>query len=334
MHSKSLPSFAFLVMCFNHENYILEHLESIKYLVVTHGKGIDVDLIINDDCSIDNTCGVINQWLAFNGSLFRSVQTIFNPKNFGTCASLKNMLMHMKSERFKLTAGDDVYSFENIFDLINYESDEAIISGRPLYLFGKSLAADRLSLWLATATQVIYEEDQMLHRFKHFSYNNAPNIAYRADCVKNKKVTNYLGQFDVIEDWPLQLAIARQFPECRFKLIDRVLVYYRRTAGSTYIVASQRFIEDKIKVYDDLIFHEASQIERVRLLVRRFCFKSQDYWISKLINLDLYFFMASFIYHIGRITKWQRGLNINLEKHRQHYSHIRVAATQARRSFK
>ena len=50
----------------------------------------------------------------------------------------------------------------------------------------------------------------------------------------------------MIEDGPLQIAIARQYPERKFQLINYVLVYYRRTSGSTFLVASDRFINDKV----------------------------------------------------------------------------------------
>ncbi len=44
-------SFTFLTVAYNHEKFILEHLESIRYLMNNYGDGIDVSIIINDDCS-------------------------------------------------------------------------------------------------------------------------------------------------------------------------------------------------------------------------------------------------------------------------------------------
>ena len=160
----------------------------------------------------------------------------------------------MVADRCKLTAGDDVYSFENIFELTHYESDTAIVSGRTLYLLGEKLGVDRIANALATATQVVYQNDSLLHRFKHLSYNNAPNLLYATECILNPNVREYLQRFDVVEDWPLQVAIAREYPKRRMELIDNVLVYYRRTPGSTYIVANQRFVKDKLQVYNDLKF--------------------------------------------------------------------------------
>ena len=40
--------FTFLALAYNHEKYIIEHLESIKYLVEKYGSGINCKIIIND----------------------------------------------------------------------------------------------------------------------------------------------------------------------------------------------------------------------------------------------------------------------------------------------
>jgi glycosyltransferase involved in cell wall biosynthesis len=324
MSTEAKPSFAFLVIAYNHQDYILEHLESIKYLVVTYGAGIDVDLIVNDDFSRDQTPRLVDKWLAINDKLFRYVKTLYNSKNLGTCKSVNNMLSQMVADRCKLTAGDDVYSFENIFDLTQHSENLAMLSGRPLYILKGSLQKGCLYNGMATSSQVIYKNNTLLHRFKHLSYNNAPNILYATECLLHPGVREYLGQFDVTEDWSLQVAIARQFPDRQFKLINQVLVYYRRTAGSTFIVANQRFINDKIKIYDDLIKNEFNKVERLRLANRKICFEKQNRWINKFFNVDFYFFIFSCAYRMFQIYRESAGLNLRLTAHQHHYHKIKA----------
>ena len=81
MHANTKPSFAFLVVTYNHQDYILEHLESIKYLVQTYGTAWDVDLIVNDDASRDQTRTLVDRWLAVHTPMFRHVRTLYNDKN-------------------------------------------------------------------------------------------------------------------------------------------------------------------------------------------------------------------------------------------------------------
>jgi glycosyltransferase involved in cell wall biosynthesis len=326
MQIRAKPSFAFLVVTYNHQDFILEHLESIKYLVQAHGEGIDVDVIINDDCSRDQTQSLVDHWLKINGSLFRHRTTLYNSKNLGTCASVNNMLSNLAADRCKLTAGDDVYSFENIFELTKYDSNVAMVSGRALYLLGDVLGVNRWSNVLATATQVIYQNDSLLHRFKHFSYNNAPNLQYATECLLHPTVRAHLQRFDVTEDWPLQVAIARVFPKRRFKLINEVLVYYRRTAGSTFIVANQRFVKDKIFIYDDLIQNEKNWLEKIRLISRKSCFNIKSNFLNKMLNLDFYFFSAAFTIKLKKIFTENAETYTNIDKHLDHYKKIKEKA--------
>lgn len=326
MAVRNKPSFAFQVLAYNHQAYILEHLESIKYLVQTYAKDIDVDLMVNDDCSKDQTTSLVNAWLELNANLFRHIKKIYNQKNIGTCASVNNMLDHMVADRCKLTAGDDVYSFENIFELTQCSEDAAMVSGRPLYLIGDNLDLDNVANFLVTATQVIYQDDSLLHRFKHLSYSNAPNLLYATECLMHEKVRSYLRKFDVTEDWPLQIAIARQFPIRRFWLIDKVFVYYRRTEGSTYIVANKRFTEDKVKIYDDLISVENNWFEMMRLKSRKFCFLLNRATLSKIINIDIYLFLFSLAVRLIKTYQHHILAKIDVNNHKRHYLLIRASA--------
>jgi hypothetical protein len=205
-----------------------------------------------------------------------------------------------------------------------------MVSGRALSLLDNLLQIDRLSNHLATATELIYEDDALLHRFKHFSYNNAPNLMYATECLLHPNVCKYLGKFDVTEDWPLQIAIARQFPKRKHKLINEVLVYYRRTAGSTYIVANQRFTKDKVQIYGDLIQEENCWFERMRLRSRHFCFKSNSRFINKFANIDFYLFLVSYSFRVLRIFKRSKIVEISIEKHRRHYAKVKAAAQAIR----
>lgn len=314
-------SFAFLVLTYNHQKYILEHLESIKYLVMTHGHNIDVDLIINDDGSKDETCNLISRWLSFNNELFREVITLFNPTNFGTCRSLDNMLAKVKTDECKITAGDDVYSFENIFELTNHGKETAMISGRLLLLFDDKIKEDKLTDLLMTSTQVIYKKNSLIHRFKHFSYNHAPSLLYSKECLLETKVRQYLRRYDVVEDWPLQIAIAREFPRRNFDLIDEVLVYYRRTPGSTYLVANRRFIKDKIEIYNDLIKMESNPLERMRIQSRLMCFEIKNRILKNFFNLDFYMFLISCTFNLVEIIKIKKA-HTKLREHQLHYDEI------------
>lgn len=326
MTQSTKQNFAFLVLAYNHQTYIVEHLESIKYLMQTYAFNIDVDIVINDDCSRDQTKLFIDTWLLANDHLFRSVKKLYNEKNIGTCESVVNMLSVVEAERFKLTAGDDVYSFENIFELTEIPEGVGLLSGFALDLRNGVLSEIKIETFLAIASQVIYRNKQLLMRFKHLSFNNAPNITYSADCLKDPRVLSYLKKFDVVEDWPLQIAISRFFPGMKFELVNKVFVYYRRTPGSIYIVANDRFNSDKINIYNDLIRHEVNVFEKFRLYNRRLCFQFNNRILNKILNIDLYIFMFLVITKLPKIFSLFRKLELNTLMHKLHLELIKQRA--------
>jgi len=319
--------FTFLALAYNHEKYIIEHLESIKYLVESYGSSINCKLIINDDCSKDRTVELIDEWLNQNPSLFHAVVKLYNKDNFGTCASVINMLAHVDTPYLKLTACDDVYSFENIFESMVFEDGVAILSGYPLALIGGELSLDKKDIYSIAASDVIYTNRPLIDRFKYLSNNNAPNIFYNHKYLTDERVLSFLKNFDVVEDWPIQIAIAENFPSAKYKQVDKVFVYYRRTLNSTYLVAGNRFYEDKCKAYNYLICKESNILYKYILKSRLLCFNLNNPHFNKILNIAFYKFVLSVIFKFLKINALQKKLDLKLVKHQVHYDFIREKAS-------
>ncbi|AZL67605.1 glycosyltransferase [Pseudomonas oryziphila] len=326
--STSRVSFAFGVLVFNHESYIIEHLESIRYLIEQYGEGMDFQIIINDDRSKDRSVALVEAWLAKYANLFVSVDRLYNDVNLGTCASVGNMVDALCAKYFKLTAGDDVYSGENIFNVIPDLAVHSIVSGVPLDLTDGVISKSGFDVFHSIAADAIYDQGPLLRRFKGISVNNAPNIIYQVDLLRAPAVRRLLGQFDVVEDLPLQVAIAESGSDASFKLINKVFVYYRRTAGSTYLVATSRFFKDQIKMFEYLIAGESSAVKRFVLMNRMYCFKSGVRIVKRLCNIAVAIYgvkcMLKFWGIRERVARFESDLD--LEAHVRHYALIKGRA--------
>lgn len=318
--------FTFLVVAYNHEKYIIEHLESIKYQIESYAQDFDVDLIVNDDCSKDKTVLLVDSWLNSNNSIFRKIIFLKNPENIGTCASVINMLANVSTDAAKLTAGDDVYSYENIFEYALLSGSCAFLSGIALDLTDGVLSENKIDTFNAIATEVIYKRKPLFSRFKHLSLNNAPNIIYSMECLRNLEVQSHLKNYDVVEDWPLQIAISRQYPSHHFKLVYKTFVYYRRTMGSTYIIANNRFTKDKTLIYDFLIAQEKNYFDVIRLKVRKWCFCKSNAILNKIVNLDFYIYLISTLIRASRIIHKLQQFDSKVTEHSSHYEKIRDRA--------
>lgn len=321
-----LNSFSFLILTYNHEKYIVEHLESIKYQILNHGSEIAIDLLINDDSSKDKTIFLVDLWLHANKSLFRNIKKVYNQNNIGTAASVIALINLINTDMFKMTAGDDIYSFENIFEAAVFSNDFAFHSGFPLY-FKKNLPYfNTLSTYLHVATQHVYAKQNLYERFQRFNYHNAPNLFYNLKYIKSEEILSYLRRYDVIEDWPLQIAISRFYPELKFKYSSKVYVYYRRTSGSIFLTENKRFSKDKLEIYNDLIVNSNSAFVKALLICRAFCFKNQKIPFIKILNFDLWIFFLKSIPFFITILMYRTNSKIDLNMHRQHLNLIGLRA--------
>lgn len=319
-------SFSFLVLAYNHEDYILEHLESIKFLIKSYGEDIDIDIIINDDKSTDKTVEMIEGWLFHNDYLFNSVTKLFNKKNIGTCHSIVNMLSYVSTDYAKLTAGDDVYSYENIFSLADSLKIGPIVSGFPLDLTNGIISEKNLDIKMIISSYYIYKDKSLINRFMWPSNNNAPNTIYDLKCLKSAELIDYLKEFDVVEDLPIQIQIAKQKSKDKFILENKVFTYYRRTLGSTYIVANQRFSKDQVKIFKDLIINEKNYFNIILLKNRLFCFEIENRFLKKFLNISIYKYIFSYLLNSTKIRRYYTELNLNIEMHSEHYKEILASA--------
>ncbi|GKT11849.1 MAG: hypothetical protein ISEC1_P0822 [Thiomicrorhabdus sp.] len=330
-----LNSFAFFVLAYNHEKYIIEHLESIKHLIGSYGSEIRFQLIVNDDCSRDRTTSLIDLWLLDNRNLFFDVVRIYNDNNVGTCLSVRNGLRELKAEHCKITAGDDVYSCEDLFKAVSLYGLNDILSGVPLGILNGELKKNNVDVFNIIASDIVYKNSALMDRLKRISLINAPSIIYKAEYLQDRSVLDFMTEYDVVEDLPIQIAIAESNKQARFYLDDVVYVYYRRTEGSTFIIASERFNKDQSSIFNYLISHESSFFNKLILKNRLMCFLSKSKLVKRFLNIALWVYASkviiNFPYILSRfysfdveITEHQKHLNVIQNKSKNFYSQNRL----------
>lgn len=97
----NLPIVSFVVTSFNYEKYILKTLESIKAQTYK-----DFEIIIVDDCSTDNSCEIIENFISYNQDL--KITLIKNKENIGQLASMINGLKEVKGQFVSFIDSDDI----------------------------------------------------------------------------------------------------------------------------------------------------------------------------------------------------------------------------------
>ena len=92
-----------IVITYNSAQYVLQTLESIKRQTYKN-----IELIVSDDRSSDNTISICKDWVIENKHIFRNVKVLQTPSNGGICHNYNYALQQANGEWIKYIAGDDI----------------------------------------------------------------------------------------------------------------------------------------------------------------------------------------------------------------------------------
>ncbi len=115
MIEKNQPLVAIIVITYNSAKYIVDTLESARNQVYKN-----IELIVSDDCSTDNTAEICREWLSKNKDRFVRTKRITVEKNTGIAANFKRGFHGSSSNWIKFCAGDDALLPNCIEDNINH----------------------------------------------------------------------------------------------------------------------------------------------------------------------------------------------------------------------
>lgn len=243
-----MKSFTFVTLSYNHEKEIEEHLESIKQIVEKFAHDIKVSYILCDDCSRDNTVALVTDWIKKN-PIFQEVTINRNTENIGTVKNFINAISMVKTEDFKLLAGDDKYGAFNIFKLFDNLKQDILIT--PVTPFGNVNSSRRKDMEeLYRTLMYMHSLGKSSNLLQVFNFIPAPGAFYKLSLVKDVTLIDYLRQFRYIEDYPLFYFLLN------IKKIDLVVdnhsyVYYRISSGISTNVTSKlhkEYLKDLEKV--------------------------------------------------------------------------------------
>lgn len=325
--------FTFVVITYNHEAYVLEHLESIAHQIREHGQGSTFQLIIADDASKDRTLDLARHWLGQHEGLFVDVQIYTQATNQGTCHNYTKVWPQVRGELCKLTAGDDVYSCENLLSEWRRLRGFDMSSGYPLNLIDGHLSWPAFFNLNMVASNRIYGRGDYMKRLLGISFSHTPSLMFSTRVLRDDVIRDFVRRFAVTEDYPMHVKMAERFAPLSFAQSPLVHIYYRRTAGSTYLVRSASFDQDKLAIFTYLRDHVAKGVERVLMRNRMFCYRLRSRWARRLLNLNYVVYAARLALNGLGVWRDYSQLKPELEKHRRHYQTLRSRADAQRAAF-
>ena len=222
------PIISIVVITYNSSEFLVETLESIYKQTYKN-----IELIISDDCSTDNTIELCEQWIKQYGKRFILTDIVTSKKNTGVAANCNRGYSAASGEWIKGIAGDDILLPNCIESYINYiESNTDIsICVSKARCFHKSLQNDFVygNIIPSIENQHIYELNA-IDQLKILLKGNiivTPTMFLKREIFLNYPFNEL---YRYMEDIPFLINITKNNIKIHF--LDEVTVLYRFTTQS------------------------------------------------------------------------------------------------------
>ncbi|MDY0276982.1 MAG: glycosyltransferase family 2 protein [Acholeplasma sp.] len=218
--------FTFVILTYNHEDFVCDHLNSIKYQITSFGIGMSFDLIIADDNSTDKTQCIIDQWIIKNKSLFNRIKLLYNQQRRGTCYNFSNAIKNVQTEIFNCLDGDDLYTWNNIFPIFDYFDNYDVVY-TPILKFKDLVSGwNKNSFYTSLADVKFYE----YNKAKWSKYYVSPPFScghFFKKSLFTESLLSFIEKFDLIEDRAMWIKLFEENPSLKIKLLNNFQILYR-----------------------------------------------------------------------------------------------------------
>jgi alpha-1,3-rhamnosyltransferase len=223
---KDSPLVSIIVITYNSSKYVLETLESAR--LQTYG---NIELIVSDDCSADNTVEVCRNWIEENRERFARTNLITTLKNSGISPNCNRGLYAAEGEWVKLIAGDDILLSNAIQILVDKVNSDNTIQ----FLFGGcKIFTDDYILPEVELPDSCLKEMNAKKQYKYL-LTHTGKIHGPTSFLNRKKLLELSGYDESIpfsEDWPLWIKATQN--QHRLYFIDDAIALYRKHENGIY----------------------------------------------------------------------------------------------------
>ena len=248
--SHQQPLVSILIMTYNSAKYVIETLESAKEQTYKN-----IELIVSDDCSTDDTIEVCKKWINENNQYFVRVELVTTLVNKGIPSNCNRAMKASKGEWFKMGAGDDTLvndCVENFVQFVNQQSEpvNAVFSNYNVY---NNIINPNNFKQIADFSESVFNRNGISAKEQfilmlRYPYIGSPSVFFKKSAIVK------VGFYDEdlpYDDWPIFLKILKN--GFKIHLLKKVTVNYRIHSESIYnsgisnkVLFNNFFLKDRI----------------------------------------------------------------------------------------
>ena len=258
------------VISYNSSEFIIDLLESIKAQTYKN-----IELIVADDKSSDNTVAICKDWISHNKDRFVRTEVIVPEHNTGTAGNYNRALFASKGEWIKFIDADDIMLPNCIEDNVDYISrtPEAKVVFSDILYFSDAKKMSRRH-FVSEKEKKVFDLDAHGQLMVLLRKNHMPASSMFMQ-TKLLKENPYQEEYKLLEDAPKWIDLTRK--GYRFYYFDKVTTGYRECASVTRgktVFYSPLYVEcyykyfwnEKIDLIKQFKHEEALNYERKQLL--------------------------------------------------------------------
>jgi len=216
---ENFPLVTAFVGCYNHSRFLEECLDSVR-----HQTYPNLQVIIFDDCSKDNSVTVIDNWLKKH-----RLDWLFIPhtRNIGICASLNEVLRLARGKYISMVAADDVWlpdkTSRQVETMEQMSSDVGVLYSDAFQVNENGETLPQMFIE-ANRKFVVPPEGFLFDVLWERNFIPAMTTLIRRDCFTK------VGMYDedlCFEDWDMWMRISRKFrfaydkvPAARYRVVS------------------------------------------------------------------------------------------------------------------
>lgn len=233
-----------IVLSYKSSYTIVQTLDSIKKQTYSN-----IELIITDDCSTDNTLVIINKWIADNQGCLNEIKLVTAEQNTGIPGNINRAMKHVTGDYIKLIAADDYMSPDAIEEYVAFsEQNAGQLPIAKVHLFSESghideavqMYCDRCYAFAQLSRKEQYSQLLIQNRIVAPSASFYPTQLIR-------QVGGYDEHFKWFEDYPMNLKVMHE--GFGFGLINKELVYYRQSDNSITATQMKRLKKTEMMLF-------------------------------------------------------------------------------------
>lgn len=220
------------VLTYNQDKFIIECLDSIREQTYAN-----IEIIISDDCSTDNTVTLVKNWLHIHASVFSKSIFVQNIQNIGISANHTKAARVATGKYFKYLGGDDILHPSAIEKMVRFAEENSF----DWFTCQTASYIDNFNIenYYATYPSVrwIFSRNhrQQIKRLIVENFINAPGVFMKLEILKS--VGYFEERFQTREDYHTWLSLMHRGHAIR--LLPEPLVFWRRHEDSvSYTVHS------------------------------------------------------------------------------------------------